>query len=87
MSEHQAKALIPPKKHPTCGECEHTGFNPHHVDLVECFGAPPTPVVLGHQQGLRGPEPFIQPCRPMLPRGTRACSLFERANAVIGLNS
>lgn len=87
MSESKAKSLIPPKVYPTCGECEHTGLNPHHMDLLECFGAPPVPVVLGHTQGLRGPEPFIQPCRPMLPRSTRACSLFKRASAVLRMDS
>lgn len=81
-----SNAILAQRKYETCGTCQHTGINPHHMDMVECFGVPPIPTVVGMAQGLSGPEPYIQPLRPMLPRGGRACSLHVRAKAILEMN-
>lgn len=69
----------PPAK--TCDNCKFaeplldaTGI----VGARECFGVPPTPVLVAARPDRFGrPEMQFELMRPRLPPGTRACSLHQ----------
>lgn len=61
-----------------CGNCTYSDpiKGPIAHPSVECFGVPPTPVVIGMKQGLGGPEAAIELLRPRLQANARACALW-----------
>lgn len=68
----------------TCGNCEF-GANVQ-IGVVECFGVPPTPVLMGARQNLAGQqEANIQLLRPRLDATTAACAL-HRMKTKDGMN-
>lgn len=70
-------------KHETCGTCKHAEIVPQDVTQIICYGAPPTPVMMGMQQTVAGQQPMIVAVHPVLTRGEHACSLWARKNAVL----
>ena len=65
-----------PSEHKLCDTCK---FGESEIDgTVTCFGAPPTPCVVGMQPGPGGRNAFaVELLRPKLRKGTRACRLYE----------
>lgn len=71
----------------SCGTCRF-GVMSDPADLMarECFGAPPTPILVGGQPVPGGRVQYqIELMRPKLPATTRACSLHKRKAALVGL--
>ena len=56
-----------------CGNCNFGDMLKEDLTMVECHGAPPTPVILG-----MGPQgPAIGILWPRLPRSMRSCALWK----------
>lgn len=70
-----------PEEFKTCDTCLH-GVKQKDGGII-CFGAPPTPVVLGTRPARfgAGVEMQLDILRPRLPPGTRACGRHEFAFA------
>lgn len=59
----------------SCGNCEHT----KRIDLqvVECFGVPPTPCITGAQQGALGRMNLtVELMRPRMAVNEKPCALW-----------
>lgn len=70
-------------KFETCGTCVHAQVNPQDLNMIMCFGAPPTPQIIGMQQTPAGPSPVVTCIRPTLPRKERACGTWARGKPLI----
>lgn len=67
-----------------CGTCQHTALVPNNVAMIECYGAPPTPVVLGGQPDALGRMQLnIDVLRPLLNRNTRACAIWKPKKSLV----
>ena len=70
-----AVAAMEPAQAKRCGNCEHA----KRLDLqfIQCFGVPPTPVVIGGTQGVFGKvELNIEVMRPRLSVNEKPCGLW-----------
>lgn len=56
---------------PTCGRCRHWEMSAQ-IGIGSCFGAPPTPVVVG----MTPQGPHIALLRPNMQSTERACAAF-----------
>lgn len=71
--------LIRPRL-PTCGDCRFG--KTINIGLTECWGLPPTPVVIGVGRNLAGQgEAQIELLRPRLAATTAGCALHEPKTA------
>lgn len=70
-------------KHDTCGTCAFAEMVPQDLNMLVCFGGPPTPAIMGMQQTPLGPQPAIAVIRPQLPRSERACGVWKRKSALV----
>lgn len=63
----------------TCGTCGHA--KPCPDGRIDCYGAPPTPVLLGSRPARlgMGVELQIEVVRPHLEKNIRACGSFKPA--------
>lgn len=61
-------------KHPRCGTCVWTEPVPQDLSYVECFGAPPVPILMPAQTPDGQTGMVMQIIRPNVPRTTRGCS-------------
>lgn len=62
-----------------CGNCRFAHLVPKDLNVVECRGTPPIPVVVGMSpQG-----PAITLLRPNLPRKSEACGLWQRKKTIV----
>lgn len=69
---------------PLCGTCKWGVLKPETLDMVECHGAPPTPVVLGVSRDALGREgPYVQPMWPGMPTKQPGCSLHAVKLALV----
>lgn len=70
-------------KLPTCGNCHFT--KAVSLGVVECWGLPPTPVVMGGKPNLAGQvELQIELLRPQMSTQSPACAL-HRMKAAPGM--
>lgn len=79
----QPIVLAEPFEH--CATCMHAELNVQDVNMINCWGAPPVPVVLGGGQDALGRMALnVQVLRPVSqPRNTRACALHKAKPAII----
>ena len=76
-AEAAAKPAIVKEAFSMCGTCVHGVMNPQAMDLLDCHGVPPTPVVMGMAHGPQGAGVNVQLLRPQVMKTTRACSLHK----------
>lgn len=71
--------------HPTCATCVHAELNPQDITMINCWGSPPIPVVVGGGQDQLGRMALnVQVLRPVSqPRTARGCALHKPKPAIL----
>ncbi len=68
---------VPLIQPPLCGNCAFAETVKEDLNLVQCEGAPPTPVILG-----MGPQgPVVNILYPRVIRAHKPCALWKRKEA------
>lgn len=75
--------ILAPESFKVCGTCEHGVMNVHQMDMLDCCGAPPVPVVVGVAGGPQGAGLNIQAMRPQVQKTTRACGMHKSKLSVL----
>ena len=71
------QANPPRNDHKTCATCKYAVRENKDLNIITCYGTPPTPVVLGVMQTPMGPQVNVECVRPNLPKTTRSCGRYE----------
>lgn len=74
-------STILPVKLPTCGTCQFG--KTVQLGIAECWGLPPTPVVLGGKPNMAGQiEMHVELMRPRQDARTAGCALWREKDLV-----
>lgn len=69
--------------HDRCSTCAYSELNPQDMNLVNCWGSPPIPIVLGGQQMAGQVQLNVQVLRPVaVPRHGRGCALHKKKTMI-----
>lgn len=72
----------------TCGNCGWWTIQGDDLSMGACRAAIPTPVVVGMDKNLVGQVAFrVEHLRPMLPKSTPMCALFEEGEGTLILRA
>lgn len=63
---------------PKCGTCQYAQPVNKHSGLADCYGMPPTPMILGATQGPLGPQIQMEVFSPKVKEDRPACSLYHK---------
>lgn len=90
MSEAAPKAalvglVMEPPEAETCGNCHYGKLFPQRLGIVECWGAPPVPTVIGGRPGLAGQvEMTVELLRPQIDSRCSGCALWRAKSKLAG---
>ena len=61
-----------------CGRCRFSHVIPENIEVIECHGVPPTPVVIGGKPNIAGQVQLgVELLRARLPWAEAGCALWK----------